>query len=466
MTARDDVVRTGPGGRRLVLTAASRIPLRAPRWLWDTADDLTAGAHTEGRIPVGSLTIAAGRAGVGKSQHAVKLAAEITRGVLPGCYYGRPRSVIYAATEDSWSMTIAPRLVAAGADLDRVFRIEVADDGDAHARLTLPTDTELLEQAIRDNDVALMILDPLLSVIDATVNDYRAREVRDALEPLMPIADRTGCALFGLAHFTKASGSDPLLLIAGSGAFGQIVRAAIGYAREDPDDDDPAETYVMSTIKSNLGREDLPSIAYRIEPAKIDADDGPAWTSRLVVIGDAERSVTDVLRDAHLDADDRSERGEAVKWLLDYLAGRGGQAPAGEAQKAAAADGIAKSTLTRARKRAGIVTTKGGMGTGWTWNLPDAVVDSPPRRTHEETEEPTHVGVNPSVSSVSPSDEPTRPCGHPGDPATRCGTCIAEKLNREPECAYCTRRALPGSRWCDSDDDAHRHARDLSGAAS
>lgn len=33
-------------------------------------------------------------------------------------------------------------------------------------------------------------------------------------------------------------------------------------------------------------------------------------------------------------------------------------------------------------------------------------------------------------------------------------------------CAYCDRAALPGSDWCDIDDDAHRHARELLGVGS
>lgn len=384
-----------PPPRRVVLTPASSIQLRAPRWLWDTAPPGALGGQAAGRIPAGALTIGAGRAGIGKSQHAAWLAAHVTRGTLPGCHYGRARSVIYAAAEDSWAMTIAPRLVAAGADLGRVYRIEVADDDNPHARLTLPTDTHLLEQAIRAHDVALMVMDPLLSLVDATVNDYRAREVRDALEPLLPIADRTGCALFGLAHFTKAAGNDPLLLIAGSGAFGQLVRAGIGYAR-----DEDSGGYVLSTIKSNLGREDLDSLAYRIEPAEVDTADGPAWVSRLVIDGTAERSVRDVLRDAGSD-EDRTERDEAADWLTGYLIEHGGQALAGDVIKAAARDGIAKTTLTRARQRAGVRSTKAGMRGGWVWDLD-------PRTIHEETEEPTHTYMDSSVPSLdSSTPQPT-----------------------------------------------------------
>ena len=50
----------------------------------------------------------------------------ITRGTLDGEFHGTPRSVI-VATEDPWSETIVPRLIAAGADLNRVYRCDVRD---------------------------------------------------------------------------------------------------------------------------------------------------------------------------------------------------------------------------------------------------------------------------------------------------------------------------------------------------
>src|SRR6266851_8041651 len=84
--------------RRVRLTPASAIPMRPVRWLWD------------GRIPAGAITLLPGREGIGKSLALAWLAARLTRGQLPGLHYGTARPVIYAATEDSWGHTIAPRL--------------------------------------------------------------------------------------------------------------------------------------------------------------------------------------------------------------------------------------------------------------------------------------------------------------------------------------------------------------------
>src|SRR3954470_22728522 len=90
--------------RRPRLTKASDIKIRPVVWAW---------SDSGGRIPAGSLTITAGREGTGKSSFGIWLTAHITRGLLPGAFYGQPRPVFYVAVEDSWSHTIAPRLSAA-----------------------------------------------------------------------------------------------------------------------------------------------------------------------------------------------------------------------------------------------------------------------------------------------------------------------------------------------------------------
>lgn len=355
--------------RRIVLTPASKIPPRPTTWVWDTTPQGAKSDEKQGRFPAGSLVIAAGRAGLGKSQFAVWMSAQITQGTLQGGLYGTPRNVIYAAAEDSWEMTIVPRLIAAGADLDRVFHISVADDGDLHARLTLPVDTFRLEAAIGEYDVALIVCDPLLSMIDHAINDYRAKEVRQALEPIVGMADRTRSLLLGLAHFTKAQGNDPLTLISGSGAFGQLIRAGVGFACEDEAGD---RSFILSQIKNNLGRENLPSLKYVIEPVPVETPEGISDVSRFNFTGEeSERSVRDLLGGPGAeDTYKQGDQGEALNWLKHYLSDLGGEALADEAIRAGKKVGFAYHTLHRARKGGKIASRKSAFGKGWVWALP------------------------------------------------------------------------------------------------
>lgn len=359
--------------RRLVLTPASKIRMRKVRWLWDTTPEwATPTAH--GRIPMNSLCIAAGGPGLGKSQFAVWMTARVTTGTLPGELWGKPRSVIYAATEDSWSYTIAPRLVAAGADLDRVFQVDVADDQEAHSRLTLPLDIARLGKAAVEYGVGLLVADPLLSMIDGKINDYRAAEVRQALEPLIAAADKNHFTILGLAHFTKSGAADPLGRIAGSGAFGQLIRSAIVFSRvEESEDDEPG--FVMSLEKNNLGRTDLPSHEYSIEPVTVDIPgDEPAYISRFVLGPESSTSVKEQMVAAGRPDDDKSAVSEAGDWLREYLEDEDGVGVLSDIRKYSKKAGFSDSSIDRAKKKLGLRTKQTGFGKDKAsyWYLPES----------------------------------------------------------------------------------------------
>lgn len=355
--------------RRLVLTPASNIKIKRVRWLWDTTPE-GAQPTSHGRIPAYMMTIGGGGPGLGKSQFAIWLTARITTGTLPGELWGKPRTAIYAATEDSWAHTIAPRLVAAGANLDLVFRIDVVDDDAIHARLTLPSDISLLGRTAEAYSVALFVADPLLSMIDQNINDYRAAEVRQALEPLVACAEKHMFTIFALAHFTKSGTADPLARIAGSGAFGQMIRAALAFIRTDGED---GPEFIVSQAKNNLGRLDLPSFTYTIQGAEVEAVDGISHTSRFVLGPETTQSVTDVMRSENA-PDDRAATNEASAWLMDFLAETGGSERASEVKKRARKEGISDSTLYRARAKVGVRAKQAGFGKdrGSTWFLPEA----------------------------------------------------------------------------------------------
>jgi hypothetical protein len=213
-----------PGGRNVRVTPASEIAVRPVRWLWDE------------RLSLGTLSLLGGREGVGKTILAYTLAADLTRGKLPGVYTEQPRSVLVAATEDSWEHTIVPRLIAAQADLTRMFRVDVVAADGAPLTLSLPQDVTALEQVARDVDAGLVILDPLLSRLDAHLDTHKDAEVRRALEPLSAMADAANVTVLGLIHVNKSVSSDALNLLMGSRAFPAVARNVL-FVMTDPDND-------------------------------------------------------------------------------------------------------------------------------------------------------------------------------------------------------------------------------------
>jgi DnaB-like helicase N terminal domain/AAA domain len=323
-----------PASRRLVLTPAAHIEPRPVRWGWLD------------RLPAAHLGLIPGREGIGKSLLLTWLIAQITRGTLPGVFEGTPRPVFYAATEDSWQHTIVPRLIAAGADRDLVYRVEVeAIETSLRIELTMPRDCELLAAEVKRLDVAMVALDPLMSVIDRAVDTYNDREMRTVLEPLGQIAAKTGCMIVGLAHFNKSMGDDPLNLMTGSRAFGAVARSVIAVAR-DPDAEDRA--CVVSQAKNNLGRLDLPNLTYVVRAATIETAEGDAEVGRLHFTGESAKSVRDILADTGSSAD-RTERAECAIWLKDLLVA--GPRRTKDVECEANVVPFSKRTLERARRQ-------------------------------------------------------------------------------------------------------------------
>jgi hypothetical protein len=103
----------GNGGRWLISQRASDGEPEKIDWVWS------------GRIARGKHTTIAGDPGTGKSQVMLSIAAAATTGGAWPCSEGRAPlgNVVILAAEDGVADTIIPRLIAAGADLDRVDRV-------------------------------------------------------------------------------------------------------------------------------------------------------------------------------------------------------------------------------------------------------------------------------------------------------------------------------------------------------
>ncbi len=342
-------------GRTVTLTPAATIAPARAAWLWHQ------------RMAVGTLALIAGREGVGKSTLAYWLAAQVTRGTLPGEYQGQPRAVIVCATEDSWAHTIVPRLIAADADLNRVFRVAVSTAiGDTE--LSLPIDITAVGDAAREVDAAVLLLDPLMSRLSATLDTHRDAEVRQALEPLTKMLDATGMVGVGLMHFNKSGSDDPLNALMASRAFAAVARSVSTVVR-DPDDD-TGKQRLFGTPKNNLGPDDLPLLSFHLTSHAVPTPDGDTHTSRIEWGDEVDDSITEVLRRTNAPGTDRTATQEAADWLEDYLHQQGGQADSATIRKAGYGAGHGDSALKRARHRLKVESRSYGFPRRTIWALP------------------------------------------------------------------------------------------------
>jgi hypothetical protein len=357
--------------RRVLVTRASDIAPAPVTWVW------------QDRIPAGMVALVAGREGTGKSTMVLDRAARLTRGDLEGVHRSVPRSVIVVAAEDSWSHTIVPRLLVAGADLERVLRVQIDIRDLGVCELSLPDDVGTLAETIRAHDVAMVVLDPMISRLSRRLDTHRDAEVRLALEPLARLADETAAAVVGLIHVNKTSTRDPLTAVMGSRGFVALARAVL-FVVADPED---RKRRILSQVKNNVGRDDaagLESLAYSIEPAMVETDRGPASSSRLVWVGMSARGVRDIY-EAGDSPEEAGARAEAESWLRDAL--EAGAQRSRDIYRAGREAGIAPRTLERAKTALHVRAHREGFGPGavYYWELP---AHAPPSETILR-----HVGV-------------------------------------------------------------------------
>jgi hypothetical protein len=126
-------------------------------WLWKSY------------LPMGKVTIIDGDGGFGKTLVLGDIAARVTRNrPMPDGSPGVDGGVIMLNAEDDINDTLAPRLAAVGADLNRIRILETVpiygENGQrSESPISLPRDIPTLERAVRQTRAKLVIVDPVMS---------------------------------------------------------------------------------------------------------------------------------------------------------------------------------------------------------------------------------------------------------------------------------------------------------------
>lgn len=292
-------------------------------------------------IPFGKITILEGDPGEGKTTVMLQIIAKLTKGesVLPSEEKNRePMKVIYQTAEDGLGDTIKPRLLSAEADCNNIL---VIDDSDK----ALTVSDERLEEAVRQTNAKLIVLDPLQGYLGAEVDMHRANEIRPLMHRLSTLADKYKCAVVLIGHMNKSSVGKSNYRGLGSIDIHAAARSVVlcGRVKDEP------EIRVLCQIKSSLAPERTP-IAFRLSEEK-----GFEW------IGEY-----DITADELLSGDVRGSKiREATKFLEEFL--KDGQKYSKEIEEEASARGIKKKTLWNAKNSMNIDSVK--VGNRWYWML-------------------------------------------------------------------------------------------------
>jgi len=336
-----------PGGGSITTRLSDVTPVPV-QWLWPK------------RIPLGKLTMLAGEPGLGKSFLTLDLAARVSTGAGWPCLdfsHDRPGGVVLLSAEDDVTDTIRPRLDVAGADCARIIALHGVRYADGKQELfKLPDHLTVLSDTIAQlPDCRLVVIDPVSAFLGET-DSHNNSEVRGVLAPLANMAAEHGVAVLAVTHLNKGTGSAINRSI-GSIAFVAAARAAYLVAR----DRDDFERRLLLPVKNNLGS-DQGGYAFRLEGDPISK---VAWEPSEVNDRTADEAVGCGTKRR---GPEPSAQDDCTTWLIDRLAK--GPRPAGEMWEEAEAEGFARKTVQRAKRRAGITSEKSSQSGGWLWLLP------------------------------------------------------------------------------------------------
>lgn len=321
---------------------ASKIQNEPVKWLWKE------------RIPVGMITVLAGRPGGAKSLLGIRIASDVSK----------RGTVLLSQSEDHLKHMIGPRLTAVGANKRRIIV-------DTEPRF--PEDIPRIRRMVERYSIKLMIFDPVNEHLSEGISRYND-SIRRATRPLKKMAEETGCAVIFVDHVLKnvAKNSHPLAAIGGASSGLAAAGRMVYVVGRDPSDKDRV---LMCNVKSSL-RDDPEAFEFAMDEEDVE---GYGTMSLLIDTGECEDY--DVMELLHKPGKagrlgrPPTKREAALEFLMEYLgAAPGHTRKASEIIEDAKQYGVTKRTLEGAKAEAEIISTK--KGNEWWWTLPPDVIEA------------------------------------------------------------------------------------------
>jgi hypothetical protein len=363
----DDDFDVDPLATRVVVKRADEIAVECIRWLW------------EDHLARGKLHLLVGPPGVNKTTLWTAIVATLsTGGRWPDGSRAQLGASLVWSGEDGIADTLLPRLMAHGADLSRVHFVSAVVDNEGRRPFDPSLDMERLRlHASRIQGLALIVADPV--VLTVRGDSHKDGEVRRGLQPLVELAERSGAAAVGVAHFAKNSaGRSPVDRVAGSLAFGAAARVVLAVGRI-PDDQGGGR--LMVRAKSNIGP-DGGGFRFAVTPIEVAGGETVRVEWGEPMHGSAHDLLSTIERTN--DPDERAADNDVDVFLREILIDAGGAMNRKEVLAVAKRAGYPERTVERSRARCRIVVKTSGFGSNRhsTWTLPP-ITDTRPRTRND-----------------------------------------------------------------------------------
>ena len=207
-------------------------------------------------LPTENISLLAGPAGQGKTTLSLEMAAAISANYDFAGFPTQEGSVLMWSGEDIIETTLLPRLVASGADLDKVHFVAATKTKDEKRDFSPADDMDKLISKIKDiKDIKLLILDPVIRIADNVRNANQALEIRKSMTSIVDCAKENKIAVLGITHFSKQQssfGSGVLDRVLGSQAWTAVARMVLVASRSET-----LDSHVLAVAKSNISADNI-----------------------------------------------------------------------------------------------------------------------------------------------------------------------------------------------------------------
>lgn len=300
----------------------------------DTAREEEPEWLVHGYIPKYQITSMVGDGGSGKTTAWCKLVADISSGNRP-FLLGQPggldlkeydpQKVLFFSAEDSYKYVLRRKLRLSGANLKNIKTMDVSDERFKRIKFNDP----FLEQLIITHRPALIVFDPIQAFIPENIKMGERNAMRSCTEPLIGYGEKYGCTFLLIVHTNKMAN-----------VWGRKRMA------------DSSDLWDISRSVLMLGETSEPGIRY-ISQEK--SNNGPLRSTVLFSIeggtaeykGLSDKKDKDFVTAAAQAVKQAPARDEAKEFILDFL--KDGEKPVAELDEMAAALGVSKNTLGRAK---------------------------------------------------------------------------------------------------------------------
>lgn len=294
-------------------------------------------------IPKKGVVVLAGDPGSGKSTLLCHWIAKFTDGAW-GAEEGSP-CIYMAGTEDSLDDVVKPRLVAARADVSRVFTVEVEERNDEDSyirRASFNQDLSALSTAVKEGGIKAIFMDPANTFLGIDEERDSYSEIRMVLEKVIKFADEHSILIVLIKHFKKAQQGvrlDAKSRLYGSAAWSEVPRHLVVLRRVDDDlrdrkglDSEDMISALLSVEKNSYGRDTntgFSPVGFAHEDVRVSVDNLKGHiVSKFVSLGerkdlndlDSIATLTDDQVDKKIQDDDA-----AKQWLIETLQGFDGR---------------------------------------------------------------------------------------------------------------------------------------------